>query len=114
MRRIVLLSDIAVPNDQGGTTTIQHAKYLGDLVRADASFGVWPKTALGLGILSKLSSAKGHVFLEEPEYAALLSALHGVTTLTVVAFPAAEAGWQEAIEHAEEWAEKDGQIVRKE
>lgn len=114
MRRIELRPDIHVPNDQGSVTAIPHAKYLSDLVRADASFGLWPKTAIGVSILGKIANAKGHVFFDDAEYVALLAALHGVPTLTVVAFPATDAGWQVAVENAEEWIEKDGQLVRKE
>jgi len=112
MRRIELRPSIEVPNDKGGTSTIQHARYLADLVRGDGSYGVWPKTTLGLAIIQKLASAKGHVFLDDAEYVALKASLHGVPMLTCVAFPAAEAGWQAAIDSAEEWVERDGQLVR--
>lgn len=113
MRRIELRSDIRVPNDKGGESTVTHAKYLADLVRGDGSYGLWPKTELGLSILQKIASAKGHVFLDDAEYAALKASLRGVHTITSVAIIAAEVGWQRAVDDAEEWTEKDGQIVRK-
>ena len=113
MRRIELRPDVRVPTADGERITVTHAKYLSDLVRGDGSFGVWPKTAVGLSILSKLASARGHVFLDDAEHAALLASLRTVHTLNDVAFAGADAGWQHAIEDAEEWVEKDGQIVRK-